>query len=540
MALVDVDRLKRSGQRFVTGFTPGQKVISVLGVAALVLATIMFMSWSSTPTYEPLFSNLGAKDAASVTSALNGMGVSYKLANGGATVLVPADKLYQARLDVSAKGLPSSSDSYALLDKQGITTSEFQQNVLYQRAVQGQLAKTIEAINGVQAAIVNLSLPSNDPFADPASPKATAAVQVDTGSNRLGGEQVQSIVHLVSSSVKDLSPDAVTVTDTNGNLLYAPGSSSTFASTENLSRKMAYEAAVKARIDGMLTKMFGPGRATVAVDATIDFSTGQSESTNQTPVVDAKGNPIPSAQKTSKQSYVSPPTTPTGLLGPNGTPAPATGRNSTFTQTDETRSNIVNSTKSVTQLPGFKVDNLSVAVGLDAALVQPTQIQTIQNLVAGAAGIQTARKDKLVVSAVPMDAAAVKLAQDQFKQSTTPKPTAAPLDLMAIVRYAFTFLIVAIVLFLAWRSIKKAQLALGPVRMPLDLAALEAGSPAGGYANELPAPAVGAELPVAVGVGAGPLEAGRPPAETEVVSLIERQPDDVAQTLRSWLADRRT
>lgn len=538
MALVDVDRMRRSGERFVNGFTPGQKVISVLGVAGLVLATVAFMSWSSSPDYQPLFSNLSAKDAADVTNALNGMGVAYKLQNGGATILVPADKLYQARLDVSAKGLPSSSDSYALLDKQGITTSEFQQNVLYQRAVQGQLSNTIEAINGVNAATVNLSLPSNDPFASPDQPKATAAVQVDTGNGQLSNEQVQSIVHLVASSVKDLSPNDVTVTDTNGNLLYAPGASSTFATTENMSRELAYEASVKARIDGMLTKMFGPGHDTVAVDATIDFSTGQNETTTQNPVVDAKGNPVPVTQKDTTEKLTTPPTTPTGILGPNGTPVtgPA-GKPSTYEKNQIERQNAVNSQRSVTQLPGFKVDNLSVAVGLDAAVVQPQQLQTVQDLVAGAAGIQPARKDRLVVSAVPMDAATVKVAQDQFKQSTTPKTTATPLDLMAIVRYVFTFLIVAVVLFLAWRSVKKAQLALGPVRVPLDLAALEAGSAGPGYANELPAPAADAELAVAA---PAPLEASRPAVETEVVSLIERQPDDVAQTLRSWLADRRT
>src|SRR5947209_99784 len=125
MPIVDVDRLKRSGQKFASGFTPGQKVISVLGVVGIVLAATAFMKWSSAPTYAPLFSNLSGKDAGAITSQLQTMGVKYQLADGGATVMVPQSKLYQARVALSAKGLPANSDSFALLDNSSITTSEF-------------------------------------------------------------------------------------------------------------------------------------------------------------------------------------------------------------------------------------------------------------------------------------------------------------------------------------------------------------------------------------------------------------------------------
>src|SRR3954468_10024845 len=257
MALLDVDRLKQGGQKFVTGFTPGQKVMSVLGIAGLAIAMFMFTKWSSKPNYAPLFSNLSAKDAGDITKALDGMKVPYQLTDGGATIEVPQKNLYKARVDLSSKGLPANSDGYALLDKAGITTSEFTQHVDYQRAVQTELANTIQAINGVHGATVNLALPSDDPFVGDTAPKATAAVQVDTGGVQMAPEQVQAIVHLVSSSVKDLSPEGITVSDTMGHLLYSSGQDGSFTSSQNMSRTLAYEDLVRTAVTQQLAAVLG-------------------------------------------------------------------------------------------------------------------------------------------------------------------------------------------------------------------------------------------------------------------------------------------
>ena len=237
-------------------------------------------------------SNLSAEDAGSITNALSGMNVPYQLADGGATVLVPQANLYKARIDLATKGLPANSDGFALLDKAGITTSDFTQHVDYQRAVQTELANTIESISGVQSATVNLALPTEDPFVGDSQQNATAAVLINTGGVQMPQDNVQAIVHLVSASVENLSSSNITVSDTMGHLLYSGGQDSSFTSGQNMSETQSYEDGVRQQVLQQLNSVLGPGHAAVAVSATLDFTQGTSETTTNTPVVDKHGNPI--------------------------------------------------------------------------------------------------------------------------------------------------------------------------------------------------------------------------------------------------------
>src|SRR2546423_4624778 len=153
MSAIDLDRIKEQGRRFVDGFTPGQKAMTILGVIAVVFGGMTFMKWAATPDYTPLFSGLSSEDAGKVTAQLDAQGTKYKLANGGNTVLVSKQDVYKARIDLSAKGIPTGGgDSFVKFDNQGITTDQFTRNVQYHRALQGELGKTLESIEGVRAA----------------------------------------------------------------------------------------------------------------------------------------------------------------------------------------------------------------------------------------------------------------------------------------------------------------------------------------------------------------------------------------------------
>ena len=165
-----------------TSFTLGQQVVAVIGTLAILLAAFMVFRWVSTPDYAPLYSNLAASDASAIVDELDSQGTPYKLANGGSTVMVPRDSVYATRISLSGQGLPeqSSSQGYSLLDNQDISTSEFQEQTDFKRAMEGELAKTIEAIDGVNTAIVHLALPPQKVFADEQDPP-TASVLVDTG-----------------------------------------------------------------------------------------------------------------------------------------------------------------------------------------------------------------------------------------------------------------------------------------------------------------------------------------------------------------------
>lgn len=553
MPIVDVNRLKNSGERFVKGFTTGQKVVSVLGVAGLVLGVMMFSQWSSTPDYAPLYTGLSAKDTGEITKSLDSLGVQYRLADGGTTVEVPRSVLYKTRADMAGKGLPASSDSFALFDKSSITESNFTQNIKYQRALQGELTNTILAMNGIHGASVNLALPSNDPFAGDSKKTATAAVQVDTGGVALSDTQVQSIVHLVSASVKDLSPEGVTVADTAGHLLYSADASSSLTSSQNLARQTAIEQRICTGIDAMVARTLGPGHAACQAQATIDFASGVTESETHRPVVDANGKQLPSAQSTKGETLVEPASGANSNVIGGANPAAGTGTPGTrnYTTTDDQTQFIVDTEKTTTQKAPATLTNLSVSVALDQGVVKAADLPMWTQLISAAAGIQTTRNDRLVVRTTAMDKEIQKQTIAAYTASTTTAETANSLDVMGIARYALTLLVVGLVLFLAWRSIRKAQAALPPTRVELDLAALEAAqsrllvAPATA-ANELAAAAAAAKLPA--GASAAAIAAAAlPPAElssltvvgSEVSNLIERQPDEVALTLRSWLADRR-
>src|SRR3978361_2373805 len=192
----------------------GQKIVIGLLVVGLALGGFVFYRWITAPTMAPLFSNLASADATAIVDQLNTDGVSYTLADGGATIMVAQDVVNSERLVMSGKGLPASNDNgYALLDKQGITTSEFQQQVSYQRALEGELASTLKALDGVNSAVVHIALPKDEVFAtDEGKPTASVLLDLAPGT-KLTGEQIQAVTHLVSSRMEKMDPSDVTVPD---------------------------------------------------------------------------------------------------------------------------------------------------------------------------------------------------------------------------------------------------------------------------------------------------------------------------------------
>src|SRR5690349_13194107 len=147
-------------------FTSGQKAVTIVAILALAIGGYFFATWAGQPQYAPLFTNLAGADASSIVDKLTSDGTPYELADGGGTILVPKDKVYAERISMSSAGLPSQGEAgYALLDKQGVMTSDFMQRVTYRRALEGELGKTIRAIDGVTAATVHLAIPEKDVFA---------------------------------------------------------------------------------------------------------------------------------------------------------------------------------------------------------------------------------------------------------------------------------------------------------------------------------------------------------------------------------------
>ena len=533
MPVVDVDRLKEQSRRFVDGFTPGQKAMTILGVVVVVLAGMTFMKWAAKPDYAPLYTGLSSSDAGAVTTALDAQHIKYQITGGGGTIMVPRQDVDKTRIDLSAKNIPAGGDSFVLLDKQGITTDQFTQNIDYQRALQDELGKAIESIYSVAAATVTLTIPQQTVFVGGSEDKPTAAVLVKTTGGDLSGDAVNAIVHLVASSIPNMNPDDVTVADANGSVLHAPGmDTSATGSTSLLAQTQTYDATLEKNIEDMVAKTLGPGHAAVTVAADLDMSKSSSTQTQYTEPV--KGKTVPITQDDSSETLSQAGTGGTnGQLGLNGTPGaggatttPTTGYLKTTTQ----HQNAVDSKTIQSDIPPGTLKRLSVSVLLDSSVVSAQQVSQVwePNILA-AAGIDPKRDgtNALKVTTVAFDKTAQKAAETQLAAASGTNP------LFDLIKHFLTLLMIGVVLFFAWRAIKRAENNRVPLRVPLDMLALEAPSalePALALTSARAAPA-----PVRAAI--------EPPASTlegEISDLIERQPDEVAQTLRSWLADRRT
>lgn len=531
MSGFDPKALQDRARTLLSGFTAGQKAITAIAVVAALVGGVLFMSWASKPTYAPLFTSLSPSDAAAITAKLTDAKEPYQLADGGSSILVPQKDVYQQRIDLSGAGLPAGgTQGYSLLDKQSLTTSEFQQHVTYQRALEGELSKTIDVIDGVDASVVHLAIPEQDVFAgDTTKPSASVLIKTKPGVT-LRPTQVQAVLHLVSSSVPDLAPADVAIADATGKVLNAPGDDSlgsamADARTEQTS---GFEQTTVSNVQSMLDKVLGPGHAIVRVQADLNYD---KQTTDTEQYITDKTVP-PLNVTTSKETYTGSGTPVGGVLGPDNVSVPAGGGGqSKYQKDDQTLTNAVGTKKeTVTVAPGA-VRRMSVAVVLDQSLpVANGNTTSISQLVAAAAGIDPKRGDTVQVTAMPFDTTAAKQAQKELAQAAKDKQNAQTMSLAKTV--AIVLLVVVVLIWLARRSRKVERT---PVYLPaltgdhgpdaIEARLQELALEAGPASRELSLP--------------DPQQLERMAVRSEIGDLIEQQPDEVARLLRGWLADRR-
>src|SRR5262245_5238188 len=200
-----------------------QRLGLLLGIAAVAAAVFSMWLWTRTPDYRVLYANLSDRDGGSVVAALQQMNVPYQFAEGGSAILVPASQVHDTRLRLAGQGLPKGGlVGFELMENTKLGTSQFMEQVNYQRALEGELARSIQTLSSVQAARVHLALAKPSVFVRE-QPKSSASVILNLRAGRtLEAPQTEAIVHLVSSSVPDLPVSRVTVLDQNGVLLSSP------------------------------------------------------------------------------------------------------------------------------------------------------------------------------------------------------------------------------------------------------------------------------------------------------------------------------
>lgn len=252
------------------------------GLAASIALGVVIVMWSQQPNYVMLFGGLSDQDSLDVTTALERSGIPYKITPGSDTILVPGDRVHEARMNLAGQGLPKETASgFELLDKdQGFGVSQFMENARYQRALEGELAKTISSMSNVQSARVHLAIPKQSEFVrDRKDPSASVMLTV-YGGRPMRDEQVAAIVHLVASSVSNLSPDKITVVDQTGKLLTSQQSSDSLRLTATqFDYKKKVEDYYTKRIEGILSPILGPNGVRAQVSADVDFN--QTEQTQE-------------------------------------------------------------------------------------------------------------------------------------------------------------------------------------------------------------------------------------------------------------------
>ncbi len=394
---VDADALKAKALGAVKAFSPSQLVIvGLLSVVGLTGGGF-FLKWVSAPSYGVLLAGLDAKDAAAVTAKLQADGVPYKLQGGGTTVMVPQSMMDKERIAVAAAGLPAGStqDGWAAFDKQGLTSSSFQQQVAYQRALEATLADSLQGIDGVRSAQVHLALPEKRLFSENQEPaRASVLVQSD---GTLSDSTVDAMTHLVASSVPSMSPKDVSITDGNGNLLTGDATSSGKVD----SRRRSYEDSLSQQVTSMFDTLLGPGHAVVRVNAEIDTAS----TTIDSQTYDPKQSAVLS-QQSSTESYA--PGTPTTTSGGAVTSANAAGqlpqttttttKTNGYSKSDTSVTNGVSVTNAHKELGPGGIKRLTVAVAVDSNAKNLPPTASLQSMVANAVGLDPARGDTISVT----------------------------------------------------------------------------------------------------------------------------------------------
>ena len=248
----------------------------LIGGSALgtILILVLFISLSTRTHYAALFTGLDPADAGAVVEALKADGVNYKLDNGGATILVPREKVYDLRLKLAAQGIPQTGTiGYEIFDQNNIGSTDFVQKINYHRALEGELARTISTLNEVKAARVHLVIPEKRLFErDQKEATASVTLKLKPG-HRLTSTQVQSIANLVASSVEGLRPENVTIIDTKGNILSRPRdvNSAVALSDNQMELKKKVEQYYTDRLTQLLENVVGKGKVAVQVAAELNF-----------------------------------------------------------------------------------------------------------------------------------------------------------------------------------------------------------------------------------------------------------------------------
>lgn len=452
-----------------------QKMMLAVAVAALFALIAGAWMWGQTPDYRVLYSNLSDRDGGTIIESLQQMNIPYKFAEGGGALLVPSNLVYEARLKLASQGLPKGGTvGFELMENQRFGITQFAEQVNYQRALEGELARSVQSIGAVAGARVHLAIPKPSVFVKEQQKPSASVVLSLQGGRLLDSAQVSAIVHLISSSVPELSAKNVTVIDQNGTLLSSSHDGNTEGGLDanQLKYVQQIEQSYVSRIEALLTPLLGINNVRAQVSADIDFSRTEQTSETFKPNQPPATSTIRSQQTSEATSGAGlsggvpgaltnqPPVPATApIVGGKGAPGAANNAGLSNTQKESTVNYEVDRTISHTVLPVGAIKRLSVAVVLNgnrkvtdakgkssSKPLSDEEKEQISNLVRDAMGFNQTRGDSLNVQVAAFSESKEVVAEIPFWQ----QPEMIELA-KNIVKYA---LITGIMLFVVFRIIK--------------------------------------------------------------------------------------
>jgi flagellar M-ring protein FliF len=380
--------------------SPARK-ISLVGSIALTLAGIgLLVYFANQVEYGILFSNLSAEDAGSIVAKLQEKKVPYKVSAAGETISVPKEQVAELRLEMASTGLPQGGGvGFEIFDRKNLGATDFEQQLNYRRALQGELSRSINGLEEIVSSRVHIAIPKDSLFVEEQK-KATAAVTVRLRPGKsLRPAQIEGIAHLVAGSVDGLSAEDVMIIDGKGNILSKSKSDGKLAGMTNsqIEYQRNVEKDLSSRIQSLLENAVGPGKAVARVAADIDFSV--MEKTEET--FDAENPVVRSMQKQTERT--------------TGSPSGKTAKGGTEKEkSDEIVNYEINKVINKTIMPTGEIKKLSIAVLVDG---MPTKdgsfqerpkkdLEALEDLVRKSAGFNASRGDQVVVSCLPFSGSA--------------------------------------------------------------------------------------------------------------------------------------
>ncbi|HEX4270533.1 MAG TPA: flagellar basal-body MS-ring/collar protein FliF [Rhizomicrobium sp.] len=377
------------------------------GVAAVLTAFFLYIAGAITePPKTILFSGLESRDAAAVTTKLDGMAVKYDVKDGG-TILVPADQVTKLRMALAQDNLPAAGVGYEIFDKSdAFGTTAFVQNINHQRALEGELSRSMQTIEGIESARVHLVIPERQIFSrDDQQPSASVVLKT---AGRMDRGQVLAIQHLVAAAVAGLSPDRVAIVDDRGNLLAGgDDKSGPDAPARNQDEDTTnYENGLRQRIESIVASVVGPNHVQVQVAADINYNHTQTTSEDYNPDSKVVRSTQTVEQNASNTSGGSNSVSVANALPNAQAPAGNDSSKDTSGRTEETTNYEISKKVTTSTVDGGDVKKLSVAVVVDgsgdtAAAYKPRtpeEMTKITALVKSAMGFDTTRGDQVQVT----------------------------------------------------------------------------------------------------------------------------------------------